>query len=74
MIVCEFCDLKRKKENCLKNRAATKKTGLDNVQESKKENRGSLSSSEGSADISMIQNENVNSNFEEGRESRKRRD
>ena len=67
MIVCEFCGLNHKKENCLKNKAVKKKTGLDIIQESKKENGGSSSSSEGSAAVSMIRNEGVNSNVEDER-------
>ena len=69
MIVCEFCGLNHKKENCLKNKAVKKKTGLDIVQESKKEDGGSSSSSEESASVSMIRNNDVNSNEEEGQMS-----
>ena len=69
MIVCEFCGLNDKKENCLKNKAVKKKTGLDIVQESKKEDGGSSSSSEGSASPLMIQNKDVNSNEEDGQMS-----
>ena len=69
MIVCEFCGLNHKKENCLKNKAVKKKTGLDIVQESKKEDGGSSSSSEGSASVSMIRNKDVNSNEEDGQMS-----
>ena len=38
MIVCDFCGLNPKKEKWVKNKAVKKKTGLDIVQESEKEN------------------------------------
>ena len=63
-IICDFCGLNHKKDNCLKNKAVKKKTGLDIVQESKKEDAGSSSGSEGSATVSMIRNEEVDSNVE----------
>ena len=66
-IVCDFCGLNHKKENCLKNKAVKKKTGLDIVQESKREDGGSSSGSEGSATVLMIRNKDVNSDVEDER-------
>ena len=65
MIVFCFFVLKHEEENCLKNKAVKKKTGLDTVQESKKKNGGFSSGNERSVTVSMIRNEEVNSNVDD---------
>ena len=64
MVMCDFCGMNHRKENCQKNKAVKKKIGLDIVQESKKEDGESSNGSKGSAAVSMIRNEEVDSNVE----------